>query len=191
MSRKSDEVKKALLDATVALLHETQDAALLTVRQIADRAQVNIAMINYYFTSKDELVNQAIDLVLKDAVEQWLTVKEEDVDPTTRLINMLKQMADMVIQYYGYTKLSVTYQLVKGDMSVPLYLLPLLKEIYPDRKGEEELRLAAFVLITSTQAMLCRHEEFYKYSGFNAFDKKQRDSAIELLIHQIMKGMER
>lgn len=189
MPRKSDEVKKSLLDATVALLHETQDASLLTVRQIADKAQVNIAMINYYFTSKEELVNQAVDLVLKDAADQWLSVKEEGIDPTARLITMLKQMADMVVQYYRFTKLSVGYQLVKGDMSVPMYLLPLLKEIFPEKKGEEELRVAAFVLITSTQAILCRSEEFYKYSGFSAFDKKQRDSLIEMLVNQVTKGM--
>lgn len=189
MSKKSDEVKKALMDATIALLHETQDASSLTVRQIADKAQTNIAMINYYFTTKDELVNQAIDVILKDAAEKWLSIREEGIDPTVRLIKMLKQMADMVIQYYHFTKISVGYQLVKGDMSLPLYLLPLLKEIFPDKKEEQDLRVAAFALITSTQAMLCRSEEFYKYAGLNVFDKKHRDGLIETLVNHITKGM--
>lgn len=60
----SNNQKDALLEATIELFKETEHPEKVTSRQIASRAGVNLAMINYYFGSKDELTSQALLIFL-------------------------------------------------------------------------------------------------------------------------------
>ena len=46
------EAKKRILETVVSAMQENQDIGKLTNRQIAEKAGVNSALINYYFKSK-------------------------------------------------------------------------------------------------------------------------------------------
>lgn len=51
----------------------------LTVRQIAARAGVNVAAINYHFRSKEKLLEQVFDLASASAfldIDDWVTARE-------------------------------------------------------------------------------------------------------------------
>lgn len=54
------ETKARILDATFRRL-ATQGYAALRVRDIAEEAGVNVALINYYFATKDQLVIEVLD----------------------------------------------------------------------------------------------------------------------------------
>ena len=45
------EAKKRILETVVSAMQENQDIGKLTNRQIAEKAGVNSALINYYFKS--------------------------------------------------------------------------------------------------------------------------------------------
>ena len=86
------------------LLHETQDPRSLTVRQIAGRANVNAALISYYYGSKDELIHAAVDAIMQAEAGRWLTQQNNEQDPISRLKGMLRQTSDMVAEYYSLQK---------------------------------------------------------------------------------------
>ena len=62
----SDDTRNQLIHATKELLLTVQNPEKITARQIASKANVNLAMINYCFGSKDELLKKTILLRKKN-----------------------------------------------------------------------------------------------------------------------------
>ena len=66
--------KEKLLDATFALMEETDDPLNVTSRQIAERAGAKPSMINYCFGSRENLIYQTFQ-------KQYLGfLKDKDVE---------------------------------------------------------------------------------------------------------------
>ncbi len=173
------------MDAAIALLKETQDPQSLTVRQIAGRASINAALVSYYYGSKDELVHAAVDEIMRMEAGKWLVPPVGETDPISRLKNMLRQMSDMVVSYYQFTKVTLEHALLQGGTEVPQMILPLLRTILPDR-DERDLRLLSFMLITGLQSALVRHGAFHSYTGYDPFDKSQRDEILNRLVDVLL-----
>jgi AcrR family transcriptional regulator len=182
---RNEDAKQSLMEAAIALMQETQDPQSLTVRQIAARANVNTALVSYYYGSKDELIHAAVDKILHIEAGMWLISPEDETEPMERLKNMLRQMSDMVITYYHFTKVSLEFANTQGITEVPRMLLPLIRSILPDR-DERELRLLSFLLISSLQSALIRHESFHNFTGYDPFDKPQRDEILNRLVDVLL-----
>lgn len=178
---RNEDAKQALMDAAVSIIRETQDPRSLTVRQIAARAEVNVALVSYYYGSKDDLIHAAVDEILQAEAGKWLIPPDGDADPIARLKEMLRQMSDMVVYYYQFTKVSLEFAITQGGTEIPQMLLPLMRSKMPDR-DERELRLLSFLLIAGLQSALVRHEEFHTYTGYDPFDKEQRDKILNKLV---------
>ncbi len=178
---RNEDAKQALMEAAVSLMRETEDPRSLTVRQIAGRANVNAALVNYYYGSKDELIHAAVDEIMQAEAGRWLMMPNGEADPILRLKDMLRQMSDMVINYFQFTKVSLEFSITQGDTDIPQMLLPLMRSILPGR-DERELRLLSFMLITGLQSAVIRHDAFHSYTGYDPFDKKQRDEILNRLV---------
>lgn len=66
MKPREKDVRQRIIEATIEVI-EKRGIASLTVRSIARTAGVNIAAINYYFGSKDQLLDAALLLTLDNA----------------------------------------------------------------------------------------------------------------------------
>lgn len=175
--------KERILAATAALLAEVDDPERITIRQIADRAGVGIGLINYHFQNKDNLLNEAVIGIVGDVAASWYESSgHPDLDPVTRLRNLLKESARVVIQYPKFGRISIQYDLLQGEMQTPTLILPLLREIFGPAKSETELRLIAFQIITFTQVAFLRAGRFRQFSGIDLFNDSQRDSAIDMVL---------
>jgi TetR/AcrR family transcriptional regulator, regulator of cefoperazone and chloramphenicol sensitivity len=182
---RNEDAKQALMEAAVSLMRETQDPRSLTVRQIAARANVNAALVSYYYGSKDELIHAAVDEIMQTEAGKWLMPPDGETDPMLRLKGMLRQMSDMVINYYQFTKVSLEFAITQGSTEIPQMLLPLMRSILLDR-DERELRLLSFMLIAGLQSALVRHDAFHSYTGYDPFDKKQRDEILNKLVDMLL-----
>lgn len=73
------------------ILHKTLDLIKkdgienITIRKIAKEADVNIALINYYFGSKDNLINEAIKIIFLDIQNAFNTLERKDLEAKERL----------------------------------------------------------------------------------------------------------
>lgn len=61
----------------------------LTVRQIAKAADVNVGAVNYYFSSKENLLHIAIKEVLQSIKENISLLDQSELSPTQRLRQFL------------------------------------------------------------------------------------------------------
>jgi AcrR family transcriptional regulator len=86
MTENEPNTQEAILLATIDCINEF-GIEHLTTRMIAEKAGANIASINYYFRTKEQLVNQALEITIKHMLEDVLdTIKNPDL-PFRKTLN--------------------------------------------------------------------------------------------------------
>lgn len=83
--RPEGDARRALIEAAQAIL-AVRPAGRLTVREVADRAECDVALVNYYFGSKDGLLTAALDDALAEVVRvmESTTRQEGPLDEQVR-----------------------------------------------------------------------------------------------------------
>jgi len=69
--------QQLILEAVITCIEE-YGLEKTTTRKIAREAGTNIASINYYFRSKDDLIAQALDVTLQHMKEDLIEIAQED-----------------------------------------------------------------------------------------------------------------
>lgn len=90
--------KENILQATLDLI-KVSGCENLTIRRIALAANVNTALINYHFGSKDKLLNEAMKIVLNSLKENFLILGQEGLEPRRKLTLFLKGYVTILQQY--------------------------------------------------------------------------------------------
>jgi AcrR family transcriptional regulator len=159
MSEEDLTTQARILDSTVKLLLAAPTEEL-TTRRIAAEAQVNIAAINYYFRSKEELVDRAMEAAVKGFFEKGLAVLlAPGRDPVDRLRDFFTGYA------YGLMnspRLSRTAYLglVSKDDSTTFFggymkdMLVKIMQVVAEARGEGEEGARA-IADTSLMALSC------------------------------------
>ena len=176
--------KKRILQAAMELLSE-QEPETITVRQIAERAQVGVGLINYHFQTKDNLLNDAVGGSMSEVAIQWLQANEQG-DPVMRLKNLLKETSTIGVRFPTQLKVSISFELQHGNFSVAQMIIPILREIFGMTKTEKELRVLAFQIIIPLQLASIRNDAFRVYAGIDLFNEEQRNTTIDILIDNIL-----
>jgi len=170
--------KQALIDAAKALMEESAQPEKITSRQIAARAGVNAAMINYYYGSKDALLSQAVGEILSISAGLFTSPPNPSDPPKARLRKVLGEVCQLVLKYRQYTKILVPRLLLEEEINLPQYVLPEIREHFGALKSEIDCRIIAYEMISFLQIAFYRSEAFLRYSGINLTD----ESACILLI---------
>ena len=184
----SDNVKDQLIQATMKLLTESKNPSKITARQIANEAGANLAMINYYFSSKDELVNIAVNKLMADRANELKEIRDRHIPAKQKLTEFLTTMSDITIDFSELTKPTIPYLLLEGEIELPYYILPMIKECCGDKRSETECRIIAYQLITFSQLVFYRSGDFLKYTGIDINDKKQRDTMFQMILDIFING---
>lgn len=184
---KQTNIKELLIKTTIKLLNEFKSPSDITARQITGKANVNLAMINYYFNSKDELINIAVQRILENAANEWKDIVKIDINPKDKLKKMLNEFSILVIKYSSFTKTSILFDLTQAEILLPYYIIPVLKEYFSDNKSEYELKVIAYMIISFMQLVFIRSEAFFKYTGSDIMDDKVRYKTINIIIDNYLK----
>lgn len=175
-----------ILAATSALLAEAAQPERITVRQIAERAEVGIGAINYHFGSKDALLNEAVAALMAEEAGRWLSPSPETADAETRLRSLLQRTSQVAMRFEALARISASYALLHGDYGVERMVLPLLRELLGGRMSEIELRLTAIQLIATLQVLLLRADDAAAFTGMDVRDEEQMTRAIDRLIDNVI-----
>ncbi|MFT8321313.1 MAG: TetR/AcrR family transcriptional regulator [Bacillus sp. (in: firmicutes)] len=97
-SEKDRTTKDNILNATVQLI-KMDGLETVTLRRIAAAADVNLALINYYFGSKDKLINEALKVMLASFQEAFIILDNFSISPKERLKTFLIQYMNSIKSY--------------------------------------------------------------------------------------------
>lgn len=185
------DARRSILDATKALVSERADLDAITVRQIAQRAGVGTGLVNYHFSSKDNLlgivIGNAMTEVIRDAVEDG---GDPARDPVTRLKSLLKDLCALLAEGEQLTRFILRREVLGGDLEAGVRLVPLLREIYPDAEDEARLRILALQILHPIQVTGINAAAFHLYSGFDLTRPEQRDRFVDALVDNLVPAVE-
>lgn len=194
MSR--EEITKKILIATIDCIEE-YGLAKVTIRKIAQQAGVNPAMINYYFVSKEKLIEKAMQATLQEGfsnnLEDYSTKWETDT--ITALKGFLYDTLSGMINYPNITK-SHLYEVMINNNYICMPVLELnnflekfyglIKDIVIG-KHEREKRRAVIQMFSSVFLIGLMPYIFDTYMDFDIDDNNERKLFIDDLVSKFTK----
>ena len=186
MKHESIDSKKRIMDTMVQLLMERKDVNKITTRQVAELAEVNSALINYYFQSKENLVYRAVEFCMENIAKKILDKDIQDANPITRLKNMIKAFANFAFENYYLSEIAVANEIKHGSINTSTTIVPLLSEIFEETKTETELKLIALQIIVPMQVMFLNAEEYKVYFSKDIYNEQIRNELLGQMIDNIL-----
>lgn len=191
MNPEDKTAKERIMEAVRNILAEGESLEKVTVREIAKRANVGIGTLNYHYESKDKLVYEAVGNVLEKMAAGLSTgAADPALSPFERLRRFLIEVAEIVMRYQNHEifRHQLKLELEHGSMNTPLYLVPLLNEIFGGRKSESELKMLSLQIVIPLQVIFLKLEPFTLYTGFDISCKSDREQAIDILLNNVIKA---
>ena len=193
---KNDEIestKQKIIDATLELLRETCNISKISIRKIVKRAGVKgVGLINYYFGTKDTLINEAVRTDTNALIDKWDEIYEKmEQVPNEKLRIMLTGTGDLADVNPMFGKISILYDILnpaKDDntsRTIQKYMM-IIKEIFP-HKNDLEIKIITHTLISAVQLAFLRADVIKTFTGLDMFEKEQRDKILEIIINTIIK----
>lgn len=180
--------REKIFQATLELITGGDDAERITTRQIAAKAGVNPALVNYYYQSKENLLGQVVGVMMDGIISR---VQQEDgkgADAETRLRNILLTTADAAFKYYNVCRIAISIELKQGCKNSCEMIKPLLKEIFGEH-SESDIDIIALQLMMPFHHIVLDPELYSGYLDTDFSDEKQRRQKINQMIDCVLAGL--
>lgn len=179
--------KERIFKAACELIADDKKIKNITVRLIAEKAGVNLALINYYYQSKDNLLYQAVQQRMAEIIGQVFMSNNSGEDAAAKLKGLLAITADFAFKYHDVWKIAALTDIKQGCKNSCEMVMPLLKEIYRD-KNDSDLRITALQLILPFYNIVLYTEAYNDYLKTNFYDPKQRALKINRMTDSLIKN---
>lgn len=188
MTQDEINTKQKIYQATLELITSGKDAESITTRQIAVKAGVNLALVNYYYQSKENLLSQVVGMMMGSIISQTIQNDSIQTDAKSRLRNILIATADAAFKHYNVCKIALSIELKQGCKNSCEMVMPLLKEIF---KGysESDLSMIALQLMLPFHHFFLEPELYNVYLNTDFFDEQQRRQKIDQMIDCVLAGL--
>lgn len=182
-----NETRERIIGATIELLNELPDVENITVRLVAQRAGVGVGLINYHFHTRDNLISLAIGRIMAEmATAMGSAGANSDDSGVDRIRTMLKSLYTYAEQHEKFIQFLLTHGIVNGDLDAALYLVPMLKEVFPKEKDEIQLRIMALQILLPIQVASINPSAFHHFTGIDLHNVKQRETYIDTLVDNVV-----
>lgn len=163
----------------------------LTIRDIAGRAGVNNASINYYFRSKENLLEE-VELLLLEKVRSFYTgLFDKSITARERLINWADRLSSFLIEYPGIVYMIGTRILERENTGLNEYLklmetglTPVVREL-TGIKDSRALSFKVVHLISGVVYPILIHSSREKTAGIDIDETVTRKQYLSSLVTAI------
>ena len=191
MVKQKSEIREKIISTTIELIKLYGDTDMITIREIASNTGVGVGLINYHFQTKENLINMCIMEIIGQSISQLLTsdqsIKTKAID---KLIELSKGIASFMALNPGLSRISITNDLISPNPNDNIaqltgLLMPIVKEIYGEKKEDSELLVLLHMLISSISVGFIRNNVNCESTKINFSDKEQRDMFVEFCIYHL------
>jgi AcrR family transcriptional regulator len=187
MSTEDASVQGKIIDATIECI-EREGIQAVTIRKIAKLAGVNSAAINYYFRSKEKLVDEVKRSTVEHVFEDWREIlNDESRSVRERLFLLFTDYMEGAIMFPGISKAQMWEPLIDNNydsLFVKLlngFLRELAKKLGLElKRPAKELKLVVihlFCALSMPVLMPDLYRDFYDGKTFR--EAKVRRALIE------------
>lgn len=185
--------EQEIIKATIACI-EKYGIQNTTIRRIGMTAGVNSAAVNYYFRSKDVLIQHAFDIALDNAFDFENFSDSKTFPIKERLTHIMEGMIVGALRYPNLTKAFFSELLLENNYASPMvrkcntFLSKIEHELakeYPDRV-QIDVRMALVQISTSTFLFMGLFPRFFtSYPEIDLSDEKTRRTYVESLVEKL------
>jgi len=168
---------------------EKEGLQTMSIRSIAKQAGVNVAAINYYFGSKEKLIEQVLKSTTEEFVGLWQEALESREEPRERIREFFCTCMEGALRYPGITKAHLFDPLMQNDYSGYFVerLNTMLMDIQRDLeahsdKQKEVIRMNLVQIISSIFFPAIMPEMFRDFAGSSFSDAGTRKAYVDFLI---------
>ena len=187
MNQDEANAKEKIFQAALELVAEGKNDQQITTREIASKAGVNLALVNYYYQSKENLLSQVVGTMMGDIIEQSNQNSHTGNDAQTKLRNMLLVTADAAFKYRNICKIAISLELKSGCGNSCKLVTPLLKEILTEC-DESDLNIIAMQLMIPFHHIVLKPEFYSRYLDTDFFDEEKRKQKINQIVDCVLSG---
>ncbi|MBR3283103.1 MAG: TetR/AcrR family transcriptional regulator [Ruminococcus sp.] len=189
--RDLERTKELLITAAEELMNGCDSADEVTSRAITQRAGVNLAMINYCFGSREELLYRVFLKLMAKAQNKEPELAEilrSEAAPAEKLIGIHCTMMKLMIENFNYSRAVTGFILMNRDISRGMDGLPFVEAHFAGRKTPEECRLITFQLTSLNELAVLRHKELREMCSIDLADEVQRKKFVTENIMRFLEG---
>lgn len=157
--------KEAIESAARKLIIENEDIRTITTRAIASEADLNPALINYYYSSKELLIQKIIEEIVSESFDNEVVHPHID-NPRKDIFDYMCRVCERqsaYARYYGVMNSAFVSE--EGIIKIANGLLPFLRAFFLGNRSDTECRETAFEMICTVQMVLVHRDEYKEYSG--------------------------
>ena len=111
--------KEKIIDSAIQIFAEKGKFGT-TMEEIALKAKVNKAMVYYFFSTKDNLYSQTLDVVINELMEYSLNnlekILEKDESPERKVFSIVEAYFDSYLRNINHTKILTQAITTESDM---------------------------------------------------------------------------
>lgn len=169
------DIKEKIISATIALINRSDGLVEnITVREIAQKADVAIGLINYHFSSKKNLIEICVQRIISHVMETF-SETPDSADKEDAEDNDKSDMASFTASVFTFlknnpeiSKISMLSDLsrpnIKSNSSVSCRAI--FKAI-PNTETEDIRKIKAFMLLSAIQSAFLNRQIGSELLGFN------------------------
>lgn len=188
-----------IIEITTQLLNEYNgDTKKITSRLIADRADIGLGSINYFFGSKENLITECIQRKISRMLAGFApdiadSTKDDGLTDRARLISWASQTFDFLFENPAIASISILsdMQNYQAD-SNSVYTQKGFAFAIRSNQNEETKKLLVFILVSAMQTAFLAKEIAEEILGYDLYSKTGRDlfisDTVTMLLHNTNGG---
>ncbi|MDF2891568.1 MAG: TetR family transcriptional regulator [Clostridia bacterium] len=197
-------MEKTLMDAASTrdkILHATlkiigkEGFQSITIKKIADLAEVNIAAVNYYFGSKTNVINEAIQVLNRKRMRCFEVLEQKDIPPVERLRRFLFDYMESAFEYPDVFR-SVIYCAINNCLDSGDNIVLLKTDSFEKIKNtineaglyidNEVLMMKLVQIIGCIQLPILLGEQMEHMSGINFNENENINKYVEIMLKSLL-----
>ena len=198
MASRKQQIKEKILVSAIEHIEEKGIQAL-TIRAVAAKAGVNSAAVNYYFGTKEALVEEALARTLEEFKRiPAETLQAENTDSQTRLREFFVALFEGLVRWPRIARAHLQSPLFQADYGTPFidtfnsFLIGLLQQLeeMPLGSREENLRVRIIQTISAVLIPGLMPGLFRYFSGLDFADPEARRSYVDDLVSRLFSSQQ-
>jgi AcrR family transcriptional regulator len=190
--KNSESSKDQLIDATIALIQQSNgNIDEITIRAIAEKANVGVGLVNYHFQSKENLITICVQKMIEQTVSSFTPEKTENQSDKERMAAWAIQVFDFLFANHAISRISILGDLFHYEIDSNSIKTQrgLMQAINADMT-EADKRMLSFILTSVMQTAFLSSETSLEWLGFDFALQKDRHEYIRKLVSILFEGIE-
>ncbi len=189
--------RERILHVTLEIINN-EGIENVTIRKITEAAEVNIAAVNYYFGSKENVINEALKELMLKLSGTFNQLDDLTLPPESRLRNFLRSYADATLAYPDVLKNFIKQVITHYHDNQVLVNYVEFMQTTGWQKLSSFLRESALVkddqllfmkivqVFSALEFPILLGEQMHSFPDFDYYDQNYRYQYVELLLQSLL-----